>query len=353
MERMDRDSLSDIPIDLLFLHIVMPSTLRYFRPRKMAFALARKYWKWAARQLRLTSYMFGGMHPEEMRPSRNLFSCWSSDCSNVGKIRPDNSDEPFDGSYRRVPAQDNISLPRELRATVEVDEHGNPLDEAGRRLMDLQDGEAEKAKRRVAADYTTVYLPPHFGMRMTFFTMSLWVTGSLFLVTAIAVPTLLGRVVFDFVLDREVHDGYSIVVGFYLLWGCYHIGKVLDRMDKRRQRSGDGGQRGPYAVYVFKRSMLWIGNVAWVGFWLGVVIPTLLALVIEVYLVHPLRVTVNPNLLLEIRMIDSWAIGLVYTKMALSTMRLRPETRIDTALKEVSIPGDVIHLCKWTYAGNR
>ncbi|EJD07670.1 uncharacterized protein FOMMEDRAFT_101037 [Fomitiporia mediterranea MF3/22] len=332
-----REPLSDIPVDLLFLHIVMPSTIKYFRPRKLAFVLATKYWKFAARQLRITSYMFGGLHPEEMRPSKCILSWLSSlfGASNRDEMSTEDGNPPFDGSFRRVPAQDNISLPREIRATVVVDRDGNPLDEAGRRLMDLQNAEAEKAKRNASEDYAVVYLPPHFRERVIIFIVSLWIVGSSLFVAGLAIPTLLGRAVFSVVLGREVHDGYSIMLGFYLLWGCYFVGTVLDRMDKRRQRSNSDEPRGEYAVYVFKRAMLWSGNVVWVAFWIGVVIPTLLAVVIEVYLVHPLRVMINPNWTLQIGVFDSWAIGLVYTKMALSTMRLRPETRIDTALKEM------------------
>ncbi|KAL5531378.1 hypothetical protein ACEPAG_4255 [Sanghuangporus baumii] len=331
-----REPLSSIPIDLLFLHIVMPATLKYFRPHKAVHAVATRYWKWASKQLRISSYMFGGMYEDEMRPSKGVW-LWLTDMKTV-RMHSEVEGEAVDGYYRRVPAQDNISLPREIRATVAVDRNGNPLDEAGRRLMEIQNVEAEKAKRRGDVDYTVVYLPPLFRERIFVFIISLWVVGSLALVGSLAIPTLLGRAVFGVVLRREVHDGYSVVVGFYLLWGCYHIGILLDRLDKRRQRYGSRSQ-GSHAVYVFKRSMLWIGNVVWVVFWFGVVIPTLLALVIEVYLVHPLRLIFNPTMALRIRIVDSWAVGLVYTKIALITMRLRPETRIDTAIKEMKENG--------------
>ncbi|KAH8110989.1 hypothetical protein DFH11DRAFT_1616415 [Phellopilus nigrolimitatus] len=336
-----REPLSDIPIDLLFLHIVMPSTIKYFRPRKLAHALASHYWKWAARQLRLTSYMFGGLHPEEMRPSAKV-SAWLSPLLSTKQVeKPSNVNEEkqIDGSYRRVPAQDNIALPREIKATVAVDELGNPLDEAGQRLMEIQNSEAEKAKRDVKTDYALVYLPPRFRERIILFILSLWLVGSSLFVAALAAPILLGRAVFGLVLSREVHDGYSIVVGFYLLWGCYYFSKTLNRMDRRRQRFGGVEPRGEWAVYVFKRSMLWAGNFVWVTFWLGVVIPTLVALVMDVYIVHPLRVMVKPDLTLEIRIFDSWAIGLLYTKMALSTMRFRPETRVDAALNQMKDNG--------------
>lgn len=314
----------------------MPATLKYFRPHKVINVVAARYWKWASRQLRITSYMLGDVHQEETRPSRGIWS-WFNDTEVVWP-QCEGDETAFDGGYRRVPAQDNISLPREISATVAVDSSGNPLDEAGRRLMEIQNSEAEKAKRHPDEDYTVVYIPPRFRERVLAFMISLWVVGSLGIVTCLAVPILLGRAVFGAVLGREVHDGYSLIVGFYLLWGCYHVGMLLDRLDKRRQRSGSRS-RGSHAVYVFKQSMLWIGNVVWVVFWFGIVIPTLLALVVEVYLVHPLRLAFNPTLTLRIRIVDSWAVGLVYTKMALVTMHLRPETRIDTAIKEASVPG--------------
>ena len=47
------------------LHLALPVTLRYFRPRKLARKVANKYWRWAAHQLRLTSYMFGERRPTE------------------------------------------------------------------------------------------------------------------------------------------------------------------------------------------------------------------------------------------------------------------------------------------------
>ncbi|THH10343.1 hypothetical protein EW145_g1377 [Phellinidium pouzarii] len=336
-----RAPLSDIPVDLLFLHIVMHSTVKYIRPRKFALALASYYWRWAARQLRLTSYMFGGLHPEEMQPSANVSSWLSSFYASKQLEKPSDAHNvaQFDGRYRRVPAQDNIALPREIRATVAVDEHGVPLDDAGRRLMDIQNSEAEKARRDISVDYTLVYLPPHFKERVIIFILSLWIAGSSLFVAAFVIPTLLGRAVFGLAFDREVHDGYSIIVGFYLLWGCYSLVRLLGRIDKRRQRMTHDEPRGDWAVYLFKRSMLWAGNFVWVAFWLGFVIPTLIAVVMEVYLVHPLRIMIKPDLTLNIRVFDFWALGLLYTKMALKSMRFRPETRVDVAVKEMKRKG--------------
>lgn len=294
-----------------------------------------------SRQLRLSSYMFGGQYPDEMQPSLTFTKWLSSFRSHLSEEwsevpEAQSSSNTFDGSFRRVPAQDNIALPREIRATVAVDKYGNPVDENAQRLMEIQNAEAEKAKHQIADDYTVVYIPPHFGVRIIIFMVALWLVGSMVLVTSLALPIHLGRVVFTVLFNREVHDGYSLVVGFYMLWTCFLIGKTLDRADKRRQRSDGDEPRGEWIVYVFKRSILWIGQLLWMLFWMGFVIPTLVALVMEVYIVHPLRLIVQPDLVLNIHVINSWAIGLLYTRMAISTVRFRPETRVDLAINRVS-----------------
>lgn len=280
--------------------------------------------------------MFGDRSPDEMVPSKS-FSSW------VRSFRPESAKQastdeiPFDGSYRRVPALDNIALPREIGATVKVNANGEPLDEANTRLMELQNSESEKARRNVNEDYTVVYLPPHFRERVILFVLSLWMVATLVFVTALALPIHLGRAVFWTILGREVHDGYSIVVGFYLLWGCYFFGKTLDRIDKQRQRSDSDEPRGDMSVYLFKYTILWIGKLAYVGFWMGIIIPILIALVVELYLVHPLRLIINPELTLNIRIVDSWAIGLLYTKLIfIVRRRLVRTTLLDLAIERVS-----------------
>jgi E3 ubiquitin-protein ligase MARCH6 len=326
------EPLSNIPLDLLFLHIVAPPTLHHFRPRKFVRKVTDFYWRWAARQLRLTSYMFGGEHPAETQfvSTKNWLSSFWRETATPAKLE-------FRGGYRRVPAEDNIALPKELRATVAVDKNGDPLDDAGRRLLERQNAEAEKARRVVSEDYTIVYLPPHFRYRVILFIVGLWLAFSVVLVSCIAAPIHVGRAFFKLVLNHEVHDAYSITIGFYLFWGCFFIGKTLDRMDKSRQRTAGDGPRGEWPVYVAKRALLWTAKFTWIAFWLGFVIPTLIGVIMEVYLVLPLRLMLVGDAPLRVRVFESWAVGLMYTKMALGTMRYRPETRIDAAITRVSV----------------
>ena len=61
----------------------------------------------------------------------------------------------------------------------------------------------------------------------------------------------------------------------------------------------------------------------WLAFFLGVVIPTLVALVVELYLVLPIRYAHNPEVELRVRVVDMWALGLLYSKIALRAHRLQ------------------------------
>ena len=295
--------------------------------------MAVQYWRWAAHQLRLTSYMFGGRHASEEYSLRNW--TWSSllwrDDAKVAE-----HDKEFDGSFRRVPAGDSIALPKDIRAIVPVNEDGEALDDAGRDLIAAQNAEAQKERRVAANDYTVVYVPPNFRRRVITFIIALWLCTSAVLVLGTGVPIILGRSAFRLFKKRDMHDPYSLILGFYLLWGCYVFGRSLDALDKRRQRSTAVQPRAEFALYVTKRGALCFSKVSWLGLWLGIIIPTLVAIVVDVYIILPLRLMLSSEVQLKIHVVEAWALGLVYSKMVLHSKRLRPQTRFDVALKRVS-----------------
>src|SRR6266540_2706255 len=152
-----REPLSNVPVDLLFLHLVLPYTVHYFRPKKAIKEVATVVWKFLATRLRLTSYFFGDRHPQEEFTPKN----WRDNFIRSGTFVA-NPDIPPDGFFRRVPATDNLALPRDMRATVAVTANGEPVDDAARALMLLQNAEVEKAKHNIQEDYTIVYIPPNF-----------------------------------------------------------------------------------------------------------------------------------------------------------------------------------------------
>jgi E3 ubiquitin-protein ligase MARCH6 len=279
--------------------------------------------------------MFGGRHPEEERDPPHI--SWLRFGNPGGKV--EDGVLSFHGSYRRVPNSDNVAVPRDMRATAKVDVNGIPIDDEARGLIAAQDAEAEKAKRNPKEDYTVVYIPSHFQYRIGLFIFALWVIGCIFVTGAVCAPILLGRGVFNLFTDRQMHDGYAFLVGFYALWGCWVVGHAVERMDKRRQRRSADDARGNWPLYFLKRSLLWLAKISYVVFSVGIVIPALLGLVVELYIVMPIRLSLNPDLVPNVRVVDMWALGIIYAKIALHANRLRPLNRITAGFNHVRFDG--------------
>src|SRR5271154_3543319 len=139
--------------------------MHYFRPVKSLRKVAEYIWKFLAARLRLTSYMFGGGHElEEISPKR---WSWIPFARVTGEIH--NTEVVRDGTFRRVPASDNVVLPQEMRATALVTPDGLPVDDEARELIAAQNMEAERADRVVKDDYTIAYIPPNFRRRVFVF----------------------------------------------------------------------------------------------------------------------------------------------------------------------------------------
>jgi len=286
-----------------------------------------------AAKLRLTSYMFGDRHEEEEFTAQ--FDSWAtflrrstSDTEAAGQTR--------DGTFRRVPATDNIALPKDMRATAEVLADGTPANPAAKELVEAQNAEALKAKRDIKNDYLTVYFPPNFRMRIFAFIASVWTIVAILAAIFIAVPVQLGRRFFGLFTPKELHDGYSFLAGIYLLWACYLVSNAAERLDKRRQRRGGDGPRAEFAVFFIKRSLLWLSQIAYMGIFLGIIIPILLALVVDLYIIMPVRLTLNPTMDIRIRVVDMWALGLVYGKIF---MRINRRPQFDVGRGVVTVGG--------------
>lgn len=283
-------------------------------------------WKFLAKQLRLSSYLFGGRHSDE---ELVVQQAQIADEQKRVTVKA--------GKFRRVPNSDNIALVKGQPATIEVDEEGRPVTEKEARLMQLQDAEAEKSKRSIKDDYVVAYMPPQFRYRACAFVAAVWIVCSIFLAASLAVPILLGRGFFRLFLPYDVHDGYSFVAGFYLLWTCWLVSSAINRMDRHRQRRGGGQERADLALYFVKRSLLWGAKAAYMAFCLGIVIPTLIAIVMELYVILPVRHEFHPESQPRIRIVDMWALGLLYTKVLLRVQRVQPMGRIARGVESVSI----------------
>lgn len=120
---------------------------------------------------------------------------------------------------------------------------------------------------------------------------------------------------------------------------CYLFARAIDRLDKRRQRRGGDGPRPDLYILVLKRGLLWIAKITYMMFSLGIVIPVLLAIVIDLYIVLPIRFTLDPTLTPRIRIVDTWALGLLYAKIAFHAHNIQPPNRITRGLQNIMTHG--------------
>ena len=132
----------------------------------------------------------------------------------------------------------------------------------------------------------------------------------------IVLPVKIGRRFFALFTSSELHDSYSFLAGFYLLWACYAIAYAADWMNQRRLRMGTKHSRPDFMVFFPKRSLLWISKISHMVVFPGIVIPTLLGLVVDLYIILPIRLTHNSDMVPRIRMVDMWSLSIVYAKIA-------------------------------------
>ncbi|KAG8733382.1 hypothetical protein FRC11_006727 [Ceratobasidium sp. 423] len=295
-----REPLSEIPVDLLFLHLVMPPTVKRLTIGSWMKARLEVWWKYTARQLRLSSFMFDQLHADELqreskalRPMRGPAATWTIP-----------SDEHIYGRWLRVPKSDNIAFLHDQPVLIEVDRTGQAVRPRGQQVMAEQDEETRRAGRTPQQDYVIVHVPPFFGARCLLLVMLLWITAASITVTGTVGPILLGRwLLSTFAQKSHVHDGYSLVIGWYVFWGLWRIYRSQVRS--------------------WKPALAWVVNILCIGIGMGVIMPILVAVTLQMYVVLPLRLWWAPETVPVLRIAEDWALGLVLMKIGWQTWRLR------------------------------
>ena len=275
--------------------------------------------------------MFGERHPAEEVVSEGLFNFRSKHTDG-----PSTREAPKEGGWRRVPANDNVAIVRGMRATVEVTEDGKPINDAEARLLKLQNAEAERHRRNIDEDYTVVHIPPYFKYRILIFILAVWSVCCVAIAAMLAGPVLLGRRFFLLFTAREVHDGYSFLIGFHLLWGCWLVAQAVERLDRHRQRR-EYGSRALWPLFLVKRSSLWLAQASYMAFFLVFVIPTLIALVMEVYVLLPVKLVYDPEMVVRVKLVEMWVLGLFYTKIILRLPGFEAPRQMNEGIQRVRV----------------
>jgi len=302
--------LSEVPIDLLFVHIVVPATVKRLRLRRYVKDIATRLWKDLSARLRLTSYMFGDRRPEEeyARPLSFFLGRDDSEVTLEG-----------DGGLYRVPANDQIMLLPRARVIVPLDGNSEPKDEAARERLERQDEEARRHGRNPQDDYTVVYLPPRFSRRVMIFTFLIWMYGMAGVVAFISLPLITGRAVLNIWPKREVHDGYAFGVGFHLLAIIFYLVRSAYRVFARRPNLS----ALPVLFKRILRGLLWLLKMSWLMFSFYAVLPVLAGIALELHVILPVKFVMHPLRTPVFHIVENWASGVVLCQIAARLLRLR------------------------------
>lgn len=347
-----RHPLSEVPIDLLFLHIVFPVILESIKPRELFSPLLHRWWEHAAHEFRLTSFLFGERVIEEEEGSRFTWRRLPL-VRDLALVRRDGVRLADDGGFARVPASDTVALPEHSKQMlVPTNEAGAPLDDRGIEVIEAQNEAARKAHRDPAEDYQVVYLPPNFTKRVMAFVSYLWLTGACMSVIILGTPILVGRRILDLFPGLPVHDGYSFLIG---VTGILLVTKVLDflsdsvrdiRYERRiRLGAGDASTADGFTFWVdlylggTLRVVLWALKHVAIWTMLGFALPLLMATVLELYIVLPIRTGMYPSTegsVVTLHIWEDWALGCILATILVRMAPMQPRTPLVVAWDEVS-----------------
>ncbi|KAF9913002.1 hypothetical protein EC991_005870 [Linnemannia zychae] len=361
------EPISDLPIDLLLFHLVVPLTFRWLDPTSRVKNLFTAWWRHLSRWLRLSSFMYTTdnqrFYEEEGHVVYRTWKAWllrsrppipgldQDESDTVGSGEELDIDAPVlfvrDGCWYRVPNTDRILQLKDRRVLVPVDENGNALDPnedlpgVVDPLMDnlLRNRDDPSPLVDPKEGTVIVYGPPNFKRRLIAFIILLWTSVMTFLVLSIITPMILGRAIFSLKSARPIHDVYSFVVGIYFLSGVwYAVNWTWSKVHMLYTR----GTRPIDSRAVF--SALWatsklVAKLTYFVLTFGILMPFTLGLMVELFVVLPLRNAIDEDANV-IFMVD-WAVGLIYMKIIHRFLSVLPNNRFAIDMNRVFVGTDV------------
>ncbi|KAF2085475.1 hypothetical protein K490DRAFT_46426 [Saccharata proteae CBS 121410] len=299
------DPSLEFPLDLLFFNFLTPIVIKLFKPSDGLHAMYQWWFRKCARALRLSDFLFGEKHQDEL----------------VYFL--------FDGRYVRAPASDQARIPRGQSVFVNVDVFDNRLD--GR-------AEDEGIHGRNSGMTTTVYVPPWFRIRICLFVITIWAFAAATGVGVTIIPLIFGRHLFSYVLPMgtRFNDIYAFAVGIYILgsisYALLHF-RTLGRIASSTLRhpfSTTYDVLATGAQYFYQALKL-----CYVYGALVVLLPVLFATFLEFYILIPLHAYVGPGETHVIHVVQDWTLGFLYARIAARILLANRQSVIARALQAV------------------
>ncbi|KAK7205218.1 hypothetical protein BZA70DRAFT_257849 [Myxozyma melibiosi] len=331
-------TMGEAPIELLMYQVFMAYLLKFFKPSGVVENSWEFFFRKAASVLRLTSFILGREVPLEQgklifRSPIDWMLSFFRDPQGIEPIRSaDEINETAsqvlflrDGEFVRAPSSDSVHLRKERHEFVVVNKDNRRLDGKEDTPEDLK-------------DTTVVYTPPHFRVRIACLLAGIWMYATACGLFVTLGPLLLGREIFEAVTDpeRPMNDVISFTFGAYIFCAAYMVGEFLvtNREHIRQKYLKLVHSFSHPQEFIRKIIGIYIsaGKFVYVYAALGFVIPSLLGLTIELYIVIPLHLYYSAEQPI-IHVIQSWALGLLYCRGIYKiSSTIRPNSRLETAL---------------------
>ncbi|EJT46922.1 hypothetical protein A1Q1_04350 [Trichosporon asahii var. asahii CBS 2479] len=309
--RLEQRPLSSVPFDLLFLHLIVPPSwegLKVYTHVKQGLAA---WWLFVVRQLELSSLVFGvntGNRP-------------MSRFSQLGWIVADAVCQRVFGTYdnratpARVPNSDRIKLlslseRRKEGMFILLDSNGAPRTPADEIRLLKQDRAARRAGRNPKRDYTVVQLPEFWRTRVYALFASAMLSAAAVVATVVLVPLCVGRMATNMVFHEQIYDGYNWIVGGYICWGSYALGKDLQRRiitySRARRIRKSGTSTRAKRVVLARLSNAYALALLYFAF------PLLVGVNFELFIGVPARYGLARGVTPVLHLWDAWAMGVAF-----------------------------------------
>ncbi|CEP13022.1 hypothetical protein [Parasitella parasitica] len=314
--------ISTLPIDLLAIQFLLPPIMGYIVPREFSRKNVATWWHIVSRQLRLSSFMFGGRYPEEEAVS--YCESWYLWLESLFGQQSSNGLKKEWGLVR-VPGLDNVPIvmPRR-RMFVPIDSSTlQPLNETERILGHPAAGWDDDNTKNT----TIVYIPPYFKLRIAAFLFLIWMTGSILVCSISVVPLKLGRNLFAKLQlgpDRPIHDLYSFALGAYIM---ILLSSLLNTAVQKYQiiECNQGHVRWTLVKDYISAKTAKTTKFAYILFIWGVVVPFLVGIMLDLYIIMPLKLLSIHQASLDVYLTVDWAIGAAALSLFYGIIHILPQ----------------------------
>ena len=341
------EPILEFPVDLLFYNFLMPVAVKFFGPSS---ALNRIYDWWfrrCARALRLSHFLFGDKKEDEegrhvRRKWRDLFEGKLGDPSKpVTNLEQQiiQEGQPFDayflrdGRYVRAPASDSVRMPRGTRTFLEVDEYNNRVD----KLNDPEQGPHGRKNEQ----FTQVYVPPCFRLRISAFIFLIWLFTAALGVSTTLLPLVVGRSIFARLTPSHLrtNDIYAFSIGVYAIGGTAYallstyirIGNLRTYITTSTAESRTSSLFGHAKDYAYRALRICYTYMAFT-----ILLPALFALLVQTYAIIPLHTYFG---IAEdrhtIHIVQDWTLGVLYIQAIGRLILFYSPSRPATSLRDI------------------